>query len=116
MSAQPQWSPVDDETADLLSLVARGNVSTDTADREWDWFRAALELVACMHPDDVISPNRLRPEVRDRVAPQRIGAFTNRALAQNLIQATGEWEVSDDREGRNGGKPARVYRWIGGAS
>lgn len=114
MSA-PHWSPVDDETADLLALVATGPLAPPTADAEWDHFVGALRLAA-MRNDGLIRPNDLRPYVRSRVAPQRIGAFTNRALAQGLIVATGDWETSDDTEGRNSGKPARVYRWIGGAS
>lgn len=113
MTAQPQWSAADDETQDLLSLVAAGPMSGH-ADEEWALFVAALKC--CAGPwGAVISPNDLRPLVRDHVAPRRIGAFTNRALSQGLIEATGEWVVSDDTAGRNAGRPCRVYRWVGGA-
>jgi hypothetical protein len=112
MSA-PQWSPVDDDTADLLTLVAdEGHVS---ADFEWDLFIDAVHAVSTWRADRVIQPNDLRPLVRDRVAPRRIGAFTNRAVKSGLIVPTGDWQVSDDTEGRNAGRPMRVYRWTGGA-
>lgn len=109
----PQWEPVDNDTADLLSLVAMGS-STGSADEEWSDFVCALR-VSAWGPDGRINPNVLREEVRGDIAPRRIGAFVNRALARNLIETTGEWVVSDDTQGRNAGRPARVYRWIGGA-
>jgi hypothetical protein len=109
MSA-PQWEPVDNETNDLLSLVATGPVSTGTADREWEAFVAALHSINDYW--GVIHPNALRSVVRGHVAPNRIGAFTNRALKAGLIAPTGEWEVSDDKHGKNAGKPARVYRLV----
>ena len=114
MSTEPAWSPVDEEVADLLSLVAIGPMSTGAADREWDRFTQALEAASDL--TGTISPNFLRGLVRGNVAPRRIGAFTNRALSQGLIAYTGDWEVSDDTEGRNAGKPARVMRWLSGAS
>lgn len=113
MSASPEWSPLDDETADLLSLVADGPMSGH-ADHEWDTFVWALSRVA--DQDGRINPNYLRGILRDDVAPRRIGAFTNRALSRGLVEYTGEWEISDDTTGRNAGKPCRVMRWIGGAA
>lgn len=113
MSAQPHWSPVDDDTADLLTLVCdEGHVS---ADYEWDHFVGSLREVA-LFGGGLISPNAIRPKLRGHVAPNRIGAFTNRALSQHLVEYTGDYEISDDTEGRNGGKPARVMRWLGGAA
>jgi hypothetical protein len=109
MTAQPQWAPVDAETGDLLSLLADdGSLPTDF---EWDRFVQALESASEL--DGRIRPNFLRPLLRGVVKPNRIGAFTNRAKAEGLIVWDGEWEVSDDTEGRNGGKPARIYRWVG---
>lgn len=104
---RPEWSRTDDETADLLTLVRdEGHVS---ADREWDIYVAALEAIA-IGPGGVIYPNEMRPLLRGKVAPRRIGAFTNRALKLGLIEYTGAWQISDDREGRNAGRPARVMR------
>lgn len=108
MSA-PQWSPVDDDTADLLQLVANDQMHPRPAE-EWVAFLNALYLVA--EDDGRIDPNELRPVLRGNVAPGRIGAFTNRAKAEGLIADTGEWQTSDDTEGRNGGKPCRVYRLV----
>lgn len=110
MSA-PRWEAVDDSTADLLSLVATGPMSGH-ADHEWDHFVWALRE-ADYQDVGMIRPNTLRKLVRQRVAPRRIGAYTNRAVARGLIEATGEWEISDDHEGRNAGRPCRVYRWLG---
>jgi hypothetical protein len=112
MTTQPRWE--DSGQGDLLSLVADGPMSGH-ASHEWDHFVFALRSAAIWgQPRGRISPNRMRTFVRGEVAPRRIGAFTSRAVARGLIEATGEWEVSDDREGRNAGRPARVYRWIGG--
>ena len=111
MSA-PQWSAHDD--GDLLELVAKGPLAPPTADEEWTFFLRALKFAA-VADDGLIHPNTLRPLVRDHVAPRRIGAFTHRALSQCLVAYTGEWQVSDDTQGKNAGKPARVMRWIGGA-
>ena len=109
MSAQPAWDSVDSPTADLLSLVAdEGHVS---ADFEWDEFVRCLRFAAARGAG-TISPNVLRPLVRGKVAPRRIGAFTHRALSQGLVAYTGDYELSDDTEGRNGGKPARVMAWV----
>lgn len=103
MSA-PQWSSVDDTTTDLLTLVADdGHVS---ADYEWAEFQRALHRAADF--SGRIDPNRLRPLLRGVVAPRRVGAFTNRAVRAGLVTYTGEYVISNDTEGRNGGKPCRV--------
>ena len=113
MTAQPTWSPIDDDTADLLALVANDRMHP-RPDEEWQRFTQALEAASDL--SGRIDPNRLRGLLRNVVAPRRIGAFTNRAKAERLIVWTGEWVESDDVEGRNGGKPCRVYRWVGGAA
>lgn len=94
MSA-PAWSPTDDATADLLSLVATGPLAP--ADVEWDVYVAAVKRAA--DGAGIVLPNVLRPLLRDRVKPQRIGAMTHRALSSGLLTATGDWEVSSDTEG-----------------
>jgi hypothetical protein len=113
MESTVRFEAVDSETADLLSLVRdEGHVS---ADHEWSLFLLGL-VSAAKRGGGLIRPNDLRPMIRGKVAPRRIGAFTHRALSQGLVAYTGDWEVSDDRAGRNGGKPARVMRWLGEAS
>lgn len=109
MTTQPAWDSVDNYTADLLTLVANDQMTPRPAE-EWDYFVSALRDTAdCW---GCIDPNALRPLLRNHVAPNRIGAFTNRAKAEGLIVDTGEWQTSDDAEGRNAGKPCRVYRLV----
>ena len=109
MSTQPQWEAVDNDTADLLSLVATGPLSTGTAEREWVYFLDALASASLRRGDDLIHPNDLRELTRGVVAPQRCGAFVSKAARGGPIVADG-WDVSNDLEGGNGGKPARRYR------
>ena len=112
MTTAPVWSATDDETSDLLSLVAMGS-ATGTANAEWDVYVDALATVAARHAG-LIFPNELRPLVRGKVAPRRIGAFANRALKRGLVRRTGDWQVSTDHEGHNAGRPCAVMEWIGG--
>mgnify|MGYP000501138100 CR=1 FL=1 len=112
MTTTPAWDSVDNYTADLLDLAANDQLHPRPSD-EWDLYVTALHDAADHR--GVISPNRLRPLVRDRIAPRRIGAFTHRALTSGLVAYTGEWETSDDTDGRNSGKPCRVMRLAGGA-
>jgi hypothetical protein len=103
----PTWA--DSEQGDLLELVARGS-ATGAADAEWPLYVEALHDAA--DEFGVIYPNVLRPLTRGRIAPRRISAFTSRALARKVIAYTGEWQISDDREGRNAGRPQRVMRLL----
>lgn len=100
-------APVDDYTASLLDLLA------DDADLEWMEYTTALRHVARIHGK--ILPNVLREFTAGAIKPQRIGAFTHRAIKQGLIRADG-WEVSTDLRGRNSGKPARTYAYLGDLS
>ena len=106
MSAQPNWESVDDYTADLLSLVAdQGHVSADV---EWSTFTHAIQRVAYANGGRV-DQNHMRPLIRGAVAPRRIGSFYRRATLEGLIRPTGDWSISDDTEGRNAGRPVKVY-------
>jgi hypothetical protein len=114
VTAHPVWSAVDAEMGTLLDLIADPDaVPNLTPDQEWRTYVLALRTVAAMH-DGAISANVLRPSVRGVVKPSRIGAFCRRAQLEGLIVADG-WEVSDDTESGNAGRPARNYRWLGGA-
>jgi hypothetical protein len=106
MTAAPTWASVDDDAADLLALVA--NDPHPSSDFEWREFVTAVEHVARRH-DGRVPSNALRPLVRGVVAPKRIGSFTRRALLEGLIVWRGEWQVSDDTESRNAGRPVKVY-------
>jgi len=109
----PTWSPVDDSTADLLSLVADTN--HPSAEFEWRAFVGVLSATAHLHGGR-LDQNDYREQLRGVVAPRRIGAFVNKAKAERLIVETDEWSVSADTTGRNAGRPMRVYRWLGDAS
>lgn len=112
-SRVPQWSAVDDETADLLSLVASEHPAIPGESDEWTYFVRVLQDVAMA--DGLIDQNVTRPLLRGEVAPRRIGAFYHRATKSGLIRAEG-WNTSNDLEGKNGGKPTKVYRWLGVSS
>jgi hypothetical protein len=107
----PRWEPVDSPTADLLALV--NDETHPSVDFEWQEWLTAVRHVASTN-NGIVDPNRLRELVRGVVAPRRCGAFTHRALAAGLMVRAG-WVVSDDTTGRNAGRPAMQYRWIGGA-
>lgn len=114
MTAQPQWESVDNYTTDLLALVALGTPQGD-ADREWDLYVKALQIASQIDCGPIL-PNTLRPLVRGQIAPKRLGAFVSRAISQKLIAPDGGWQISDDTEGRNAGRPCRTYVWIGSAA
>lgn len=112
MTAQPQWSPVDEPAGSLLDLLA--DDGTVSADHEWDLYVQCLYAAAIWGtPPDHIDPNHLRDLIAGQIKPQRVGAFTHRALSQGLIEYTGQWVTSTDRRGKNAGKPARELRWLG---
>ncbi|WP_418061780.1 hypothetical protein [Pimelobacter simplex] len=107
---RPRWSAVEDDTADLLSLVA--DPSHPSAEFEWRAFLGILAATASLH-DGRLDQNDYREQLRGVVAPRRVGAFVNRAKAAEVIAETDEWSVSTDVKGRNAGRPMRVYRWLG---
>lgn len=110
MSA-PVWASVDDETNDLLDLIADSeHTATPIAAEEWSLFAKVLREAS--RSTGRIDPNVVRPVIRGQVAPQRIGAFWHRAVREGLI-ARDAWNVSDDARSGNAGKPQRTYRWIG---
>lgn len=110
MSA-PAWSAVDSDSATLLDLLS--DDGTLSVDAQWDLFRDSLYITS-MPGSNLIDPNRLRNWIGGRIKPQRVGAFTHRALRAGLVEYTGNWVVSTDRKGKNAGKPCREMRWIGG--
>lgn len=115
MSA-PTWSAVSDDTASLLDLLA--DDGTLSVEAQWDLFVDMVEGTAfqgyLIHGDYIVNPNRLRDRINGRIKPQRVGAFTHRALRAGLVEHTGRWITSTDTKGRNAGKPCREMRWIGG--
>lgn len=108
MSA-PTWSAVDDTAADLLTILAEQHPALPVTADEWDWFLRILREAAT--PTGVIDQNEVRPKLRGKVRPARIGAFYRRACLEGRIRPEG-WNTSDDLEQRNAGKPTRMYRWL----
>ena len=109
MTTQPTFSPVDESTADLLSILSLDGspIGLD----EWPFFLSVLKQVAAEN-DGLIDQNITRPLLRGQIRPARVGAFFNRAARRGLIRAE-SWNNSNDREQRNTGKPTRVWRWLG---
>ncbi len=107
MTTQPAWSEVDEETGSLLDLIADDGSLPHEA--EWETYQQALRDAA----DNTghVSANALRRLVRGQVKPNRLGAFARRAVLEGITRADG-YEVSDDREGGNAGRPARCYRLV----
>jgi hypothetical protein len=110
MTTAPQWESVDSDVADLLHLVA--DETHPSVSYEWSvWVGCARQVAS--ENGGIVDPNALRELVRGNVAPPRLGAFVHRALTSGLMVRDG-WVVSDDTTGRNAGRPAMSYRWIGG--
>jgi len=106
MTAEPQWSPIDDDTADLLALVSAGSLAL-TAEDEWRHYLAALLKVA--DGTGLISQNDLRAHLTP-IAPARRGSFMCRAKGQRILIETGQFDVNDDVKSRNRGRPQRLVR------
>lgn len=111
MSA-PTWSPVDDATADLLTLVADEDspIGRDVP----AMFLAACERDARAH-DGCVSVNRVRSLLADvDINPRRYSslwsAFTGRGKP---MVKTGEWETCSGSESGNDGRPFVLRRWVG---
>lgn len=106
----PTWSPVEEDVADLLSVLA--NDGTAQREQQYAAFVGILRHVAKWN-GGVVSPNETRVHTRVEVAPQRVGPFFRRAQLEGLLEVDG-WDISDDRAGKNSGKPCRKFRWTGG--
>lgn len=106
----PRWASVDDNTSTLLDLITAHPEIPSKAE-EWEHFRKVLAKVAAEN-DGLIDQNRTRPLLRGEIAPRRVGAYFHRAACRGLIRAEG-WTTSDDREGKNSGRPCRSYRYLG---
>ena len=110
----PTFAPVDEDTADLLDLIAADADRLPWSEREWASFKEGLETAAIVSARfPLISQTVLRNHCRLFITPHNVGPFTKRALREGLIEWTGDWEPSTDTKGRNSGKPVRIYRWRG---
>lgn len=105
----PQWTSVDPNTADLLDLLAA----------DWTpWADEDRNLIARAIRDDAaanggrVDPNRVRRALAGQVKPQRVGPVYRLLAQQGVIRPDG-WVVSDDKHGRNSGRPVRVWIFNG---
>lgn len=117
MSAQPTWSPVDDDTADLLDLIQADWRPFAEDDR--NVIAHAIRDVAGandgkVHPNDVRAALAALP-VLEQPKPQRVGPVYRALVLFGDLRVDG-WDESNDLQGRNSGKPCRIYRWAGPAS
>lgn len=112
MSTQPTWSPVDEPTADLLTVLADPHpvIGADVP---------ALFLAACrrdaMAHDGLVSVNRVRELLAgEDIEHHRYSAlwshFTGRGRP---MVKTSEWEVCAGSASGNNGRPYPLRRWIG---
>lgn len=111
MSA-PQFLPVPDETADLLTLVA--DTERATGRDSVAAFLAACEGDARDH-DGLVSVNRVRLRLADKgLDPRRYSAmwshFTGRGKP---MVKTDQWEVCRGSASGNDGRPYPIRRWVG---
>src|SRR5262245_3084484 len=105
-------APVSPATADLLSLVDADHLHAADRDR----IDAAIEAVA-RADDGLVDPGRVRRlRCNDRgyleVSPRVLSARYFALRRAGVLEPAG-WVVSDDKVGRNAGKPARTWRWTG---
>ncbi len=111
----PTWSALDEQTANLLDLIAADWRPFADADR--NTIAGAIRDDARFHGGEV-SQNRVRAALAAlpldrRPKPTRVGPVYRALCLMGELQATG-WETSDDLHGRNSGKPCRSYAWVGG--
>ena len=108
----PQYGPLTDEAQ--LTLDWTADTDHPSVAHEWDLFCRVLRAVAFQ--TGTVSPNDVRERIRGQIAPRRIGSFYRKARLAGLIAPAG-WVVSDDnsKSGKNAGRPAMTYRWVGEA-
>lgn len=102
--------PLDDHTAAVVDIVEREERGEDDRARIDD----AVRRVA-MRDGGRVSTNAVRKQLTNEhgltVQPQRIGPRLRALTLAGVLEVTG-WEINDDTEGRNSGKPLRVRRWV----
>lgn len=118
MTTTPHWSPVPDETATLLDLLADPNptVGADVP----VLFLNACRRDALAH-DGLVSVNRVRRLLAaDKIPPRRYSslwsAFTGRdkpMVKARAADGSQLWEVCEGSASGNDGRPFPLRRWVG---
>lgn len=99
-------NPVDEDTRSLLELIDGDPLH----DRDRAAVIAAI-MAAAAADGGRVDPNQVRKLIPDNVFHKIVGP-TYMALARKGVLEVDGWTVSEDRRGRNSGKPARCYRLI----
>jgi hypothetical protein len=108
----PRWAPVDDDTSDLLDLLANDERKAD------DYDRFILACRADWEQHGHVSVQCVRHSLSNRyglvIEPRTYSSFWRRASGKDgPLQVTGEWETCTDTRGRNAGRPQMLRRWVG---
>lgn len=108
----PQFSPVDDETYDLLTIVADAERVVGRSDV--DAFLAACRKDAMAH-DGIVSVNRVRALLSDQdIEHHRLSSFWSTFTGRGKpMVKTGQWETCSGSPSRNDGRPFALRRWVG---
>jgi len=112
MSA-PHFAPVDDDTADLLGLIADDPRVAD----DYALFLDACKTAA-LH-DGLVRVNEVRELLTDRwgclvIEPRRLSAFWAKSTGRGKpMVKTGDWAVCKGSGSGNDGRPQPVRRWVG---
>lgn len=110
MSTQPQWSPMDDDTADLLTLVA--DAYTEPGRAACDVFLDACRRDALAN-DGLVSVNRVRLLVAGQIEHHRFSGMWSRFTGPGRPMVRDGWETCEGSTTGNNGKPYPRRRWIG---
>jgi hypothetical protein len=98
-------APADFEKDAVLGLIAGDPLHA--RDRA-----AVVEAIAAsVRPDGTTDANTWRPLIPSYVYPAVVGATVNALMKAGVLVPTGQWVTSDDRKGRNSGRPMRILRW-----
>jgi hypothetical protein len=107
-------------TTQLDLLTAVHDNPQPLADRYRQRIKAAF-IAAAETSDDhaTIDPNAVRALLSNEhgltVPPRMLSAAYSVLRAEGVIEHVG-WTTNTDHAGGNAGKPARLYRWIGGVA
>jgi hypothetical protein len=110
MSA-PHWAPVDDDTADLLTLVA--DVDSPIGADVPALFLDACQRDAAAHGGEV-SVNRVRMLLADAdIPPRRYSALWSAFTGPGRPMRKAGWEKCAGSRSRNDGRPFPTREWVG---
>lgn len=111
MSA-PHFAPIDEDTNDLLHLVA--DVDSPIGADAPELFLAACRRDAMAH-DGIVSVNRVRVLMAEaQVEPHRYSSFWSAFTGRGKpMQKAEGWETCEGSSSGNDGRPYRLRRWVG---